>query len=505
MPPDEHVVHPLDPASKEASILGRVGEQLKNDATEYFNSYLTVKGPVESSQAKALKIAERAGDFSLNLQDYWKSSLNSFTDKYVYEAGADRKRLDELLQPLREASSKLEPQLKRWEELTSPYADRYDEGAIYTAAHDLMGTLRDALKKARPGDGLLMDPQYKAESIFLGDVCSSLSGLSEQIGIRVIKLSEGEVVKPVTISAQTQEAMERARKDPADEKIADQATSDQEIRDDFQTKFTEDNLLKMRQELIQIREQLCDEKLADDRLNSLKKSQDEIIQTLKRFATECANAKKGTALRDAERFKIDDARIKLNKLTNSLSPQMDLNDRQSTVDEAKALAVNLSNLEKKLLNIVSQSTEQAANESQTRLDDYRQSLNDARSAVGKNISDYWARAKSDFLDDVEANADKKLRGTLEKAFDADFRELLSDWKGEVTAPKVDPAKVQELASTILQTTESYSIRAEGILLAADALAADADRPSLRPVLDRLNCSMTAIREAIANQLQSLLQ
>ena len=494
-PAPDHVVKPIDRTSKEALVLKRVGEELHTDATKHFEGL----GAAERDIMKP--IAERAKDFALNLPEYWKSSLNSFIDKYTYEGRGDRAQLEVWTAELGSLSAELEPELKTWEELTSPYSDHYDEGAIYTAAHQLLDSLRRASEKFQHPKEKLNDPQWIAEAALVDRIRSAVSGLSEQIGSRLLALADGKVVPPVTISAQTQEAMLRALQDPAGKRLADEAASAHQFHDDFKTKFKEDGLLQMREDLIEIYEQMVDDKLPKDAKAALETSAKAIEESLKEFRKARLQGLEEARVpgRDAKYLALRNAEGDLITMTERINKKMEPAERTALVADAKLAAAALAALEKPFLDPAAKIAAQAAQDSAERFSAYDQCLKDATSNIGKDLSGFWDTAKRDFLDTVEANSDDaQLKRTLDKAFDANFGSSLSTWKSLVGAGK-DFAAIEKQASEILRTTESYSIRADGLVKAANA-----DPVALQPILDRLNASLVAIREKVANQLKALL-
>jgi hypothetical protein len=495
-PAPDHVVHPIDRTSKEAGVLKRVGEELVKDATRHLESM------GEFTRETMKPIAERAKDFALNLPEYWKSSLNSFTDRYTYESAGDRAQLAVWSAELGSLSAELEPELKKWEELTSPYSDRYDEGAIYTTAHQLLDSLRRASEKFQHPKENLQDPQWIAEAKLIDRVRSAVSGLSEQIGSRLLALADGIVVPPVTISAQTQEAMLRALQDPAGKRLADEAASAHQFREDFKTKFKEDGLLKMREDLIRINEQMVDEKLPKDAKAALEAAGKAIEESLKEFRKARLQGLEEARVpgRDAKFLALRNAEGDLISTTEKIrAKKMEPAERTATVADARAKAAALAVLEKPFLDPAAKIAAQAAQDSAERLSAYDQSLKEATSNIGKDLSGFWDSAKRDFLDTVESNSDDaQLKRTLDKAFDANFGKTLSTWRDLIGAGK-EFAAIEKQASEILRTTDSYSTRAEGLVKAANA-----DPTAMQPVLDRLNASLVAIREKVANQLKALL-
>jgi hypothetical protein len=239
--PPEHVVHPLDPRSKEAGILRAVGDQFKKESQNFFE-----KNPAD----KLRKYADEAGEYALDLMGYWSRGLNFATDSYIYGGRGDKNQLVKLTAPLKEIGRKLESQLKTWEEVTSPYADSYDEGKIYDTARELLGTITRALTIAKPD--IPGDEQENEESSFNSLISSFLTGLSGEIGKRLGQLGAGRAVEPVTMSSQTREVIERAGKDSALEPIAGNAKEARDFRDDF---LKNDSKAK-RLELQDIREKL---------------------------------------------------------------------------------------------------------------------------------------------------------------------------------------------------------------------------------------------------------
>ncbi len=520
-----HIIHPIDPTRPSAEGLRRRGEEFRADHGKFLEELTNpiLRGRDGSVDISFKKITERANDFALNLHEFWKSSLDLFVDRYVYAQG-DRNWLDAMLGgPVRDVTEKLEPQLKKWEELTSPFADRYDEIALEKTARELLDTLREALKEVLEFDnqGNLLgpkdpqargihDPQYKTEFVFGAQIGSALSGLSAQIGGRLIQLGQGKVVPPVTISGKTQETIDRARKNEAGERVANAETSALQIRDDFRT-FTRDRLFELREGLIKIDNQIAEQNLSGPELDKMKSSETEIINSLKRFSDILGRFSKEADLPDRElrRKEMIDAQTDFESLSGSISTELDPKKRASDVEIAIVKAAALTDLETPFLAVAKREAELAAKNAQHRLSAYKAALYDAKLNMGRDVSRYWDKIESQFLQRIkraDKNAGEALAGKMEKAFDADLKNQLAGWDAQlknlhVPPPEADLANMQNLASRILQTADSYSTRAGETIL----LVESADRSILEELVDWISASLAAICEKIANQLLKLLE
>jgi len=98
---------------------------------------------------------------------------------------------------------------------------------------------------------------------------------------------------------------------------------------------------------------------------------------------------------------------------------------------------------------------------QDRRDLYQQLLNDAKTAANKDPASYWRDVKKTFLEGVEAVSGKELRSTLDKvAFDSKLADQLNGWNNESKKTRLDPARLQELASNLEAIINSYSQRTD---------------------------------------------
>jgi hypothetical protein len=138
-----------------------------------------------------------------------------------------------------------------------------------------------------------------------------------------------------------------------------------------------------------------------------------------------------------------------------------------------------------------------AQETQDRLDRYKQLFDDARTRASKNPSGYWGKVKSNCLDQMGAVSGNDAKKVLDAAFDAGFSDQLTAWSSEIRKTKLDAAKLQEYAQKIVGTIDSYSRRAEHLL------AKDATDAALVEIHDGLQSGLAAIREAITLHLTYL--
>jgi hypothetical protein len=466
----DHSVHPIDSRSNDAQNLRKVGQQFKTDA----QSILGDAGGVskKATQDARRLIAERAGDYALNLHGYWSRAIDSAVDSYIYSHGGDKNRLDTVLGPVSEIGGKLKSQLTAWEEATSPFSDKYDERKIDIAAHQLLTTLTGA-KATLSHDGLPKEPGQFFDERML----AAVAGLMTQVGDRLTALSEGKVVTPVSLSTQAREVMEMAGKDLAAQKITDAARKAQAEWNDFQAKSTYT-------------------------AESLAAALDKIGDKTTRVVEGLIDKVKKTSL---EQTRIDNARTELTKVLINLQSddgrpadqRMPPEDRTALEAQRKPAAEKLALLEMPFLSAARKGVESEAVAAKDRLDEYQQRLDDAQGAIGKNPANYWRKVKGRLLNEVKAVAGEDVKNRLDKAFDAGFADQLKSWT-DALAPnnRLKPADLQRIALKISETASSYSTRATYAMQ-------NLEPGVVQEVQDKLDAALAAIRNLAVEGLKSL--
>jgi hypothetical protein len=189
--PPAREIHRADPASHDAEAVRALGEQFKRSAETLFQSF-----DLESSATALKNAAARSDQYASSLSRYWSYMRESAGDTYLHKDlvgkdwHADTTWFRETNSALREIDRTLSRQLSKWEEVTSPYADKLDAVAISHACHDLRFTIDEALQKTKP-EGLPGDPQSTAEYAYRLTISVALAGMSEQIGKRLEALGSG--------------------------------------------------------------------------------------------------------------------------------------------------------------------------------------------------------------------------------------------------------------------------------------------------------------------------
>lgn len=293
--PPEHTVHPLDPRSREAATLGAVGEQLKNVAENMYKGY----DPYLQSGAGVGEMfrphAAEAKNFHMDLHGFWSRSLDLAKDAYTFtNKDYDKSWLDQKEKSLAEIDDQLTTQLTKWEELTSPFADRYDATEIYNVAHELRGTLARAGEKfTLSGDHMPKTVQENAQAAYVARIASALAGIAEQVSARVTAIAGGKA-ELNTLSRQTQEFAERAAKDKRAETIAAEASYGRDFRKDFaKTEYTVESLTKLREQQLDLSVELLSDNLSPDQKLRLQQELDRTNRALEVFVEAAKKAMTG--------------------------------------------------------------------------------------------------------------------------------------------------------------------------------------------------------------------
>ncbi|MBV9083765.1 MAG: hypothetical protein JOZ62_13885 [Acidobacteriaceae bacterium] len=488
--PTEHPVHPVDPLSKDGLILSRIAEHFKSDAENLFHDILNDN--VLRTQAAEAK------NFSFDLNRYWQYARDSANNRYRYGKATDKAWLQKTDTLLKEIDGKLATQLAAWEEVTSPFSDRYDAAKIYDTAHELRRTIEAGLEKIKPNGMPGTSPQAKAEAAYSYAVAGALAGLSEQIGTRLGVLAGGKPVELVTMSRQAKELVERAAKDKVGETIAAEATQVQDLYSDFiNNDYSAENLANLWERRLDLDVELLRKDLSPEKRRQLQTERDNTAGALDTFRTAIDKADVPLAVRK----QIDSLR------TDVFSADRSLTSRRVTYKPEELISIKTKR-DAAVTALIAKETEffktaaiavaEEARNAQDRYDQFQQLLSDAKTAAGKDPAGYWCKIKSAFLDQVEAVSGKELKKTLDNdAFDSNLSQQLNDWNEESKKTRLDPIKLQELASSLEATIASYSERA-GV-----ALRKEAD-PALREVADGLQAGLSALRHALAKRLQYLV-
>jgi hypothetical protein len=512
--------HPVE-ADRRPELTGLSGKLVQDAATtlETVSSSDRKSGRDVAGGPGARALVDRAAEYSLDLHGYWSHVLHLAADDYAWGGTSAGKKsdLDNLRQPLRKTSRAFKDYLSAWEEATSPSADHYDADKIEAAG----GALRELLLQTanyattkvdemlRSGltSAGLKDPKQTA---FWATVALGVSGMSEQIGQRMDALAKGETVEMVTCASRTRQVMERARKDRSGDRIANEATASQQAADDLRN-HKADHLIEMRARQAAIVEALCDQALSRDDRQKLEAEKKTLEGTLKPFERAIDDVKKT----DKDRSAILDTRSELNGLYRDI-PATKPDDRAKLVEHAKELQQQLVTLETRFLSSAVSAAESAAQDAQERLQQYGQRLQERQSSlrIGASGPDaYWSSQKRGFLADVEPVFGTDLKNTLDRdAFDAALSGRLKDWNKEIDKDSPDPTRLEALAKQILETTDSYSKRAELALKRAESSKKGLAPSELRQLADQrleiqdhLNCSLGALRQWVAETLQSFFE
>lgn len=138
--------------------------------------------------------AAEAKDFQMDLHGFWIRALDLAKDAYTFtNKDYDRSWRDQKEKSLAEIDDQLTTQPTKWEELISPFADRYDAKEIYNIAHELRRTLaRSGEKFTLLGDNIPKSVQEKAEAAYVARIASALAGIAEQISARLTTIAAGK-------------------------------------------------------------------------------------------------------------------------------------------------------------------------------------------------------------------------------------------------------------------------------------------------------------------------
>ena len=449
-------VRPIEHESPGARHLADIAHSFTSDAQHFYDHSMSRDPKAEGYKpAKREEIpgpnrrlVERAAKFSLDLGDYWASARETASDAYEFGASTLERFGAGLEADFKSIDRGLEKRLAEWEEATSPAAE-YDPDRIGAAAD----ALRESIRAARATlDSRLegMRLQDRAEIACLSLLGSALTGLSEQIAERLHAIAAGGIVEPITMSTQTKQLIERAGMDEAGDLI-------EQARANMETELAKRRDNKARSE-----------QLIHDRTTELDGLRIEL---------------QAPDLTAAQR---DEATRKVSKLERDISRLKSVSDR---LDSVIALAEN---------GLAAASDRSAA---------YEQSFQTAASALanGQDLAEFWRSSKSRLFSEVDALLGKSVRKVLDAAFDSDLASKLDDFTKQLVKSKLDPQKLQNLASTLLQTLDAYALRTRSILNGEDSRAAAGDPLAIEQIADGACAPIAALRAAIAKELTFLFQ
>jgi hypothetical protein len=493
--PPAREIHRADPASHDAEAVRALGEQFKRSAETLFQSF-----DLESSATALKNAAARSDQYASSLSRYWSYMRESAGDTYLHKNlvgkdwHADTTWFRETNSALREIDRTLSRQLSKWEEVTSPYADKLDAVAISHACHDLRFTIDEALQKTKP-EGLPGDPQSTAEYAYRLTISVALAGMSEQIGKRLEALGSG-TPQPASFTRQIRDFLEReSGKDALGREIDAEAKEVDALRQEFfNSGFTAERLDQMRTRQVELIELLRDTGLRADRRNTLSLEKRKVDASLRAWA----EGMKRVSMGNDRAQSLTDARAELDEAVKKLNQKLCDEDRDGWTEKRSERAEKLLKLETPLVKRAVDGVSDYAEAVRERGKQYKQSLDDARDTVSdKGVQNFWAKVKKRCLEETGVVSGNELSRDLDKAFDSGLSGQLGEWsKKSDGAGRIDGAELQRLASDISETIDSYTNRASYLM------EANAD---LQSVNDQLNCGLLAIRESIDGRLKRLFE
>jgi hypothetical protein len=494
MPPvTEHNVTPIDKNSEQAAGLKVVGEQFKKHEKTLFRDIYSDRF-----------LSERAGEaknFSFSLNRFWKYSRESAESAYRYDIRYDKTRaewFDKTDTSLKEIDQRLATELARWEELTSPFTDRYEANEIYNTAHDLRRIIERGVEKLK-SDG---NQQSKAQQDYALAISSALAGLSEQIGGRLSALAEGKTVELATMSRAANELVERAAKD----RISDSIATEMNETRDFLVAFT---AIESQPEQTKLWGQRLDSEIAG--LN-----QDLPVQKRQEALRDREKAAKALEVFGAALDKVDmtatqkkeivDLRIAVadqDRFLVAHRAEFGAQELQTLRGKRDGLVTALIDAEFKFHQQAGKAVIFAAENAQDRNNMYQELVKNAKTAATEDPQSCWRKVKATFLEGVEALSGRELSKNFEKAFDSDLTGKFKKWNDESSKKTLNPAKLQEVASDLEAIITSYSRRADVSVREVAATALPEVAAALREAGDRLQAGLTALRAVMAGRLRTL--
>jgi hypothetical protein len=498
--PPEHRVEPIKPLSREALLLGSVGEQFKKAAETLYHDILSD----EALRARAVE----AQKFSFDLNGFWQYSRDSANNSYRFDKSLDKGWLDRTESSLKDIDKTLATQLAKWEEVTSPFSDHYDIPTIYDTAHELRTTIERGLENIKPPIGIPAGAQDAAEVAYRYSLSSALAGLSEQISSRLSALAAGKA-ELGTLKRQTNELAERAAKDKIGESIVTEANDAQRLQSDFnRNSYTAEKLTTLWTRRLDLELELARKDLTADKRQEVQQEHAKVARDLEVFET-------GLDLADfpaSRKRELRDLRTEIWSQHNAILKGTGYSATELQAKKVKRdrFVTDLVGKESPLLKQAGTAVADAANEARDRRELYEQQLEDAKTAAYNDPAGYWRDIKGTFLEGVEAVSGKELRKTLDSdAFDSKLANQLNDWNRELKRTRPDPTRLQELAINLEATMIAYSQRAD-VALRKEARGADAplpkgDRDALRQAGDALQVGLAALRQTMARNLKFLVE
>lgn len=498
----EHPVDPIKP--KDRPLLSPIGEQFKTIAENFYHEELeSVRRRTEEKDVRAR--AGEAKNFSFELNRFWQYSRDHANNALRFDKTTDKAWLDKTDTILKGIDDMLATQLATWEEVTSPFSDEYDVNKIYDAARELRTTINFGLDTLQPAG---MPNATKLELGYRLSLSCALAGLSEQIGSRLSALAAGDpTVKLVTLSRQARELLERAVKDKVGEGIVTEANKAQRLKSDFvNNNYTAEKLTTLWRRHLDLELELKRKDLAPEKRQELQLEHENAARALEVFRT-ALDLADFSALRKKEitdlREDIKSANQKLGKVAGRSPDEL-----QALRVERDALVTDLIGKEIKFLKEAGIAVAREGDKAGDRQQLYEQQLNDGKTAAKMDQVSHWSDVKKTFLDAVEVVSGKELRETLDNdAFDSSLIDQLNDWNKELKKTSLDPARVQELTSSLAAIITSYSDRAEVALRKerADVALSEEDKTALLEAGDALQAGLSALRVVMAETLKFLLQ
>ena len=493
--PPEHVVHPIDPLSREGMVLDKVAKNIHSDFEGLF------KG-LHGSKEDLVRLTNVAKTYSFDLNRFWEYTRDSARNQYMYDKRSEKPWFEEMNEKLKETDEKLKSQLAKWEEVTSPYADHYQLDEIYNAAHELRRTIEGGLEKVKINvERSEKDPADKAKTKLEAQVIAALGGIAEQISSRLGALAAGKSAELITLSRQMQELLTRNAKDPIAERIGNERKETQELNKEIaKNDYSNDGLFKLLEQDLESALKLARNDLSADERRELEQKRDQAQEAIAALET----ALNDTKMPDFERRKMADARAEMTEAYKHLVRQTLTPDGFATHKGRWDLHVaTLVSIGARYSAAAVKTAAGAAQKAQTRQVRYQQLIDDAKPAAGKDPAAHWRKVKGKFLDQVETVAGKELKETLNEAFKADLAQQLQDWIDNAKKTRLDPVKLQEIAASLSATITTYSERIE-FTIRSESLDADpALARALQEAGDGMQASLTALRTTMTGKLQML--
>lgn len=461
------------------------------------------------------ELADRAGEYSLDLNTYWSHVVRFANDLYSLGKGFPKAaELRELNDAISTVNHNLKEQLTDFERATSPRERDYNVDEILESGRKVLETIDHAgphlvagIEEAR-GNNLAESSKVAA---FRVSVLMGFSGLSEQIGKRMAELAAGRTPPAIEMLPQTKQLLERAVKDRPRQLIAEEASPAAELIKNKDA-YTADSVVSMWVKQLELREKLGAN--PQDRTN-LEAEQKTIGRRLELFNDFIDKARKP----GGEGVRIEKARETLDKVASTLraddiarkldDPNLSASEHAELINlltlrndplpskladaERAALEAKASKAAKDLLGSFEPAVKLAKTK-QTRLQQYEKHLSDGKMAIGKDPAAYWSKVKKTFLNEAKAVSGKEVRDALEKTMDSGLGQQLDSWKKELGKIPLDPAKLQGLASNLVETIDAYAKQPEVAL---------GRYPASSAVVDKVQAGLAAIRETVVTQLNGL--